>query len=220
MAFDIHELDRLDLEDARAEQKLTDYEGALLKEFEKSPEGHAHFDAYPDGGHWITQFVQMGHHYLAKVLPRMTVVDVEEIVTELFPRKISLFSPDDADDTMPELIALWEYLKREHGLPQADSVLKFLHEVEPRFKGMMNDPSNFGMAKSFFMAGQAAGFDMTREEDLDAFMLAYNASMMASQTGLPSRPPVASGSQRPDAKAKQKRQQAKAARRGNRPRKK
>jgi hypothetical protein len=38
----------------------------------------------------------------------------------------------------------------------------------------MNDPNKFGMAKSFFMAGTAAGFDLTTEEGLKAFQEHYN----------------------------------------------
>ena len=58
-------------------------------------------------------------------LPKMKAPDVEEIVTELFPRKISLSSPDEADEAIPELIAFWEYLQREYQLSQAKSILKY-----------------------------------------------------------------------------------------------
>jgi hypothetical protein len=51
--------------------------------------------------------------------------------------------------------------------------------VQPAFKGMMNDPSKFGLAKSFFMTGQAAGFDMRNEEQLQKFALLYNAGLAA-----------------------------------------
>ena len=119
-------------------------------------------------------------------VPQLTVGDVRTVVTELFPRKISLPSPQQADDAIPELLAFWKYLKREFQLPQADAVLEFLREVEPDFPGMMNDPENFGMAKSFFTMGHAAGFDMTAQEGVNAFMLAFNASLLARQP--PPRP--------------------------------
>jgi len=118
----------------------------------------------------------------------MGVGDVQTVVTELFPRKVSLQSPEQADDAIPELTAFWKYLKREFHLPQADAVLEFLREIEPHFPDMMNDPSNFGMAKSFFTMGQAAGFDMTTQEGLDAFMLAYNTRLLARQS--PPPPPM------------------------------
>ncbi len=42
----------------------------------------------------------------------------------------------------------------------------------------MNDPANFGMAKSFFMSGQSAGFDMMTEEGLKTFMHAFNSGFV------------------------------------------
>ena len=79
------------------------------------------------------------------------------VVTDLFPRKISLLSPEQANDVIPELLAFWNYLKREFHLPQADAILEFLREVEPDFPGMMNDPANFGMAKSFLRWARPPG---------------------------------------------------------------
>jgi hypothetical protein len=121
----------------------------------------------------------------------MSVRDVKEIVTELFPRKISLLSPDDTNDAIPELRAFWQYLKREYKLSQADAILNFLSEIEPEFKNIMNDSEKFGMAKSFMTMGQAAGFDMTSESGLNAFMQHYNANLSTESPGLPSELPEA-----------------------------
>ena len=107
----------------------------------------------------------------------MTSGDVQIVLEQLFPRKISLFSPEEADDAIPELIAFWQFLKREYQLNHADDILEYLHEIEPEFRDIMNDSSKFGMAKSFFMMGQKAGFDMSTQEGLDEFMLHYNANI-------------------------------------------
>jgi len=107
--------------------------------------------------------------------------NAREIVKDLFPREISTSSPDEADDAIPELVAFWEYLKREYQLSNADGVLRYLREIEPEFKGIFNDPANFGMAKSFCMQGQAMGFDMTNEEEMNTFMHVYNAALMAGK---------------------------------------
>jgi len=78
------------------------------------------------------------------------------------------------------------------------------------------------MAKSFVMMGQRAGFDMTSEADMNAFMTAYNASLAA---GLGGHPGLARGvpgslaSHKADRATKKKRQQAKVARQRNRPKK-
>jgi hypothetical protein len=128
--------------------------------------------------------MRFGHDYLGRTLPQMDQGDADEIVVELFPRKISLLSPDDADDTVPELIAFWAYLRREFQLPNAGAILRFLREVEPEFKAIMTDPANFGIAKSFFMQGQAMGFDMTTQDGLDAFMAAQNLAAIVGKPDL------------------------------------
>src|SRR5205807_1891760 len=102
--------------------------------------------------------------YADTTLPAMDVSDVEELLTDVFPRKISLAAPEGANDGVPELIAFWEYLKREYKLANAEAILLYLRSVKVEdFRQWMNDPSRFGMAKSFFMQGQSAGFDMTNE---------------------------------------------------------
>ena len=226
MDFDIHQLDRIDFESSEAEEAFGEFQDALLERFFQSPEGQQLLEAHPDAGFWSAQLMYYGYQYEGATLARMTAGDVREVVTGLFPRKISLESPDDADDAIPELLALWEYLKREFHLAQADAVLKFLRRVAPRFTEMMNDPANFGMAKSFFMMGRTAGFDMTSQEGTTAFMLAYNAGVMAGHA--PSAPAVPAphllDSPRrrgpEERKARKKRKQARAARKRNRKRRK
>lgn len=219
MTFDIHQLDGIDSYSSQAEKALEEYQDALLEQFSNSPEGQARLQADPEMGFWAAQLIYYGYSYIGVTLPQMTAGYVDEIVTELFPRKISLLSPDDADDAIPELVAFWEYLKREYKLPNANSVLKFLREIEPDFKSIMNDPSRFGMAKSFFMMGQEAGFDMTNEEELNAFMHLYNAAVLAQPEGL-SDPyfglPSFPSSRKAKPKRKKRRKMTKAARRRNR----
>lgn len=178
MTFDIHRLDKSDGYEEEVDEALEQYVEELMECFIQSPEGQAHLARDPEMGFYISQLILYGYHHLGATLPRMSASHVEELVTEVFPRKISLASPDDADDAIPELVAFWEYLKREHHLFQADAVLKFLRRIEPEFKGMMNDPARFGMAKSFFMAGRQAGYDMTDQEESQKFMMEYNARIL------------------------------------------
>jgi hypothetical protein len=181
MDFDIHQLDGVDPGSSKADQALEKYQDALIGRFVDSPEGQAHARVDPEVGSWAAQLIYYGWGYIGVTLPQMTVKDVEEIVTELFPRKISLSSPEEADGAIPELTLFWEFLRREYKLPQTESVLRFLQKIQPEFKGMMNDPEKFGMAKSFFMMGQSAGFDMTKQEDMDSFVSLYNAGLSLEQ---------------------------------------
>jgi len=182
MDFDIYQLDDVEFGNEEGQAAFEEYQEALLDRFTESPEGQERLKADPDMGFWAAQLIYFGWQYEGVTIPEMTVGDVRSVVDELFPRKISLESPEQADGAIPELLAFWKYLKREFHLPQADAILESLRQVEPDFPGMMNDPSNFGMAKSFFMMGQAAGFDMTSREGTNAFMQAYNASIAARRT--------------------------------------
>jgi hypothetical protein len=181
MDFDIYKLDNIDPNSEEANKVAEKYQNALVEKFADSPEGEERLKADPEMGFWTGQLIYFGYSYNGATVPAMTVGDVEEIVTELLPRKISMSSPDDADKVVPELVAFWEYLKREYNLSNAKSVLRFLREIEPGFKKMMNDSSKFGMAKSLMMMGQSAGFDMTKKEDSDAFISMYNANLPAER---------------------------------------
>ena len=180
MTFDINQLDKIDY-DIEGEETLAAYQDALLERFYQSAEGQSFIETHPNTemGFWAAQLMYYGYVYEGITIPRMTVEDVEMIVTGLFPRKISLLSAEDAEDAMPELVAFWQFLKREYKQSNADRILKFLHQIEPMFKEMMMDTSNFGMAKSFLMMGQSAGYDMTDETDSQRFITEYNAGLLA-----------------------------------------
>ena len=45
----------------------------------------------------------------------------------------------------------------------------------PRLEAALSDPSKFGMAKSVFMAGREAGFDMDSPAGIDAWMRAVQS---------------------------------------------
>ncbi|AFZ36822.1 hypothetical protein Sta7437_3315 [Stanieria cyanosphaera PCC 7437] len=165
---------------------LEDYVSELVEELVQSPEGEAYLKAHPEMeeyvGSWIDHLLYFGYAYEAVTLPRMTKNSVETIITKLFPNKVSLLEPDQADSTIPELTAFWQFLQRAYQHPHAASILKFLKQIQPRFKAIMNDPNNFGMAKSFFMAGTAAGFDLTTEAGLKEFQEQYNQKIQQSNS--------------------------------------
>lgn len=184
MRVDLYRLDFIqDYDEAIA--ALEDYVADLVEEFVEAPEGKTYLETHPEMqayfGNWIDNLLYFGYAYDESVtLPHMTQDNVEEIVTGLFPRKVSLPNLDEVDTAIPELMAFWQFLKRVYKHPNASRVLTFLKQIQPKFKGMMADPSNFGVAKSFFMAGNQAGFDMTTEEGLQAFQSQSNQNLHSS----------------------------------------
>lgn len=188
MGFDIYQLDDLDLDIHEDQEYLEDYQDQIIELFVNSPDGQKYLERNSDIGGWIGHLIYYGYAYEGVTLPRMTKNELKIVLESLFPRKISLFSPDEADSAIPELIAFWQFLHREYQLRNAPSILKYLKELQPNFPTIMNDPSKFGMAKSFFMMGQEAGFDLTTQEGLNDFTLHYNTNvapkLVESQTDL------------------------------------
>jgi hypothetical protein len=177
MDFDIYALDAIDPGSDEAEKAFKLYRRSLSDLFFTSPEGQALLQSYPDAGFWADRLLDFGFNHIGVALPNMTSRDVEEIVSEYFPRKISLRSPEDADSAIPELLAFWEFLGREFALETAQPSLRCLRGIQASFRAIMNDSSKFGMAKSFYMMGQPAGFDMTSRDGMNAFAAHYNAGL-------------------------------------------
>jgi hypothetical protein len=212
MSFDIHGLDSVEPGSDKADKALEAYQRTLLGLFASSPEGVAHTVRYPQMGYWAESLLFFSFSYLGTPLPQMRLSDVEEVVTEIFPRKVSLRSPQDAQEVIPELLAFWEFLQREYALPVAPSVIARLRELEPNYTSIMNDSARFGMAKSLFALAQRTGFDMTKQDEANAFIEFYNSQL--------SKDSRASGTSKPPGKGNSMRKLRRKAARNPRKRKK
>lgn len=183
MSVDLYQLDRIQDYD-RAIAILDKFVQELVTEFVASVEGQAYLKAQPEMidyvGSWIDHLIYFGYAYESVTLPNMTMNNIEVIVAQIFPRKISLLNPQDANTIIPELTAFWQFLKREYQHPQAHKIIKFLKQLESKFPSIMNDSNNFGFAKSFLMSGMAAGFDMTTEEGIKKYQQHHNQELGAT----------------------------------------
>jgi hypothetical protein len=179
MTFDIHSIDHLELDDDEDYAKFDDYQAELLGLFENSPEGQQHREKYPNYGWWIGMFMDYALKYQGCSIPRLQLEDVDELLTDVLIRKISLQKREEALDAIPELVAFWKFIKREFHTRNAGPILKYLETCSPdEFADAMFDPRQAGMAKSFFMQGNAAGFDMTDKKQIDRFMVLDNLAKL------------------------------------------
>ena len=166
------------------ESEVEDYCNELIEAFAASPEGEAVAERYGGVG-WADSFLYYGFNYLGSAPPKMSRRDVKKVLFDLFPRKVST-TADTAEEIIAEVRAFWEFLQREYGLTNATGILQDLGDgAARRLARELDDPRNFGMAKSFVMAGHQAGFDMTTREGIDAFMQTYNAAIEARGFGGP-----------------------------------
>ena len=118
--------------------------------------------------------------------PTMTTGDLEEVVFDLFPRKV-ITERGDGAEIIQELRAFWRFLQRVYQLPQARQMLaRLTPQAARRLERELQEPVNFGMAKSFVLMGKEAGFDMESPEGMQAWVQAYNATIAPKMAAPPS----------------------------------
>src|SRR5438270_12234917 len=177
MTFNIHQ-QVFDRNGMLLEKKARQYQDQLVQLFEQSPEGQALWNEGIEPA-WTNMLIDFGINYLSVTPPQMSPDDMRAILFDLFPRKVSA-SADEAPEIIRELQAFWQFLQREFHLENAAACLNALDNKAVRqLKEEMSNPANFGIAKSFVMMGQERGFDMTSEEDMNAWMATYNAELAA-----------------------------------------
>ncbi|MCA9084314.1 MAG: SEC-C domain-containing protein [Planctomycetaceae bacterium] len=164
--FDIH----AELFDEHNELNVEFFEwwrDQLSEKFETSPE----FDQLPDGEYGIVHiFTDLCVSYLGESPVQLSKAELEQVLFELVPRKVML-APADSGRTISELKAFFCFLHREFDLKDAGRLAECLDQAaERRFAKELGNSSNFGMGKSFLMAGRDAGFDMTSKSGIDAFV--------------------------------------------------
>ncbi|MDA0282743.1 MAG: SEC-C metal-binding domain-containing protein [Planctomycetota bacterium] len=171
--FDI----RQDFFDADGEIDADEFQAwctRLLNKFAGSSE----FTSLPKSEYgFVDYLLQFGANYLGVSLATMSVSDLNEIVFSIIPRKVML-EAEFAADVIREFNAFFLFVDREYSLAGAKKLANLLDgEAAKRLANELGNRSNFGMAKSFFSAGKAAGYDMTSQDDLNQFAMAYNSSL-------------------------------------------
>jgi hypothetical protein len=175
MSFDINEA-VFDEQGRYLEEAALRYEHALMELFAASPEGQAIKETGTELG-WAGAMIHYAINYPGVTPPMMTVSDLEEVTYSLFPRKV-ITERGDGAEIIQELRAFWLFLERVYQLPQAKQMLACLTpQAARRLERALQEPANFGMAKSFVLMGMEAGFDMESPEGMRAWVEAYNATV-------------------------------------------
>ena len=183
MAFDIYQK-VFDQHGELQEKKSIQYREQLLHLFEESPEFQALLDEGIEPG-WTSMLLDYGVEYLGVTPPQMTPASLREILFEIFPRKVTA-DANEAPAVIRELQAFWQFLQREFHLENAAACLKVLNDsAARRLKEEMNNPANFGMAKSLMMMGLERGFDMTTEEGINEWVNTYNSELATGGPRVP-----------------------------------
>lgn len=203
--FDFHQ-PSLDPDGEFDEGRIHHYVEGLMAEFAASAEAQR---LPPDRMNWVHPMLSFGFNYVGVSPADMTRHDFEEVLFELFPRKVSTDAAQ-AESIIAELRAFWTFAARQFAATNAATMLAVLNDgAVERLRRELANPANFGLAKSMFMTGSQSGFDMTTHEGVAAFTAAYNASLQtgSKESFATRRPPT--DSLKKKRKEKRKQRQAK-----------
>jgi hypothetical protein len=175
MSFDLNAA-VFDEQGTYLEEQAVRYEEALMDQFVASPEGQAITQAGTELG-WTRAMIHYAITYAGVTPATMTTGDLEEVAYSLFPRKV-ITERGDGAEIIQELRAFWHFVERVYHLPQAKQLLaRLTPQAARRLERALQEPANFGMAKSVVLMGKEAGFDMESPEGMRAWVQAYNATV-------------------------------------------
>ena len=161
------------------EKEASEYLDNAARAFERSDEGKGLAKPIVRNS-YVHNFLELGLHSLGVTVDSMTLQDVREILLEIYPRKVSMGS-EDCQEALDEISAFWKFVDRVHAVEDAKRIGAEIRALHSEFRREMDDPRNFGPAKSMVMAGKAEGFDMATQEGAQAFMQVYNARLSADR---------------------------------------
>lgn len=178
--FDIRQ--PIGIEDGEFDEELVqEYIEGIAEEFENSPDFTAMRanDNVTECG-WTKIFLEYAFNYVGCTLTAMNQRDFDEVLFDLFPRKVSV-GAQAAGEIIAELRGFFTFIARQYLLRNADMIALSLNDkAKSRLEAELGNSKNFGMAKSFFMLGKESGYDMTTPEGLAAFQLEYNERLAAA----------------------------------------
>src|SRR5689334_16226925 len=116
---------------------------------------------------------------------RLQPGDLEELLLDVYPRKVTVFDAADVQDTIPAVRDLLAFLADTGRLAgqAARKLGRELDEVAPRFAGAVMDPSRWGMARSLTQAMVTEGVDVTDSAAVQEWIAAYNADTLGTSEG-------------------------------------
>ena len=113
---------------------------------------------------------------------RLNPGDLEDLLLDVYPRKVTVFDPEDTQDTVPALRDLLAFLADTGRLSGAAArrLGRELDQVAPHFAGAVMDPSRWGPARSITQAMVSEGVDITDSAAVQDWIAAYNATASES----------------------------------------
>jgi len=119
---------------------------------------------------------------------RLKPGDLEDLLLNVYPRKVTVFDPADTQDAIPALRDLLAFLADTGRLTDvaARGLGRELDQVAPRFADAVMDRSRWGTARSIMQAMATDGVDITDSAAVQDWIAQYSESAWeACPTGCP-----------------------------------
>jgi hypothetical protein len=150
------------------EARRQSYLAALEQAFERAPESTG-IDPT-----WAAMFADLAANFAGKTLGQLAPDEVQELLFGYIPRKVSV-AADEAPAIVASIRALLAFAAREIGGYAPNRCLAQLPARSVEILGdELGNSENFGPAKQMIMEGIAAGFDMTSEAGVAAWVASVN----------------------------------------------
>jgi hypothetical protein len=171
--FDDQESEEMDPE------KAVEHVGSWFDAFAKSPRFDQLTEEQKDDA-WnvISFFTQYSVDYFSTPPKDWTPATVKNCCLDILPRKVSAQTPF-YQAVAPVLSAFFYYLDDQKLIKRAAALAKTVAPLGPQIVAQADNPSNWGMAKSFMMQAINEGVDVSNQKALDAYILKTNRQMQA-----------------------------------------
>lgn len=161
----------------------------IVERFERTPGG-------ADRGWVAEQVLDFKWGYLDGDMGRWSPGDIEEILLQLYPRKVVL-EPGDEPRVVEGLTALLRFLAVEGLIEGGEATARRLTDaiaaVGGAFRLAMADKGRWGMGKRLMSGATSSGFDLSDQASLDAWMAHFNQLPRAERNRILGTSPGGSG---------------------------
>lgn len=127
----------------------------------------------------LSVFTDYMYSYHGELIGKWTIPEVKDCCCNTLPRKISA-DEDCFQAIAPVLMAFCNFLEEQKIIKQAKKFTELLTTIEQKIVANSQNPSYWGMAKSFFMQGEKSGFDMLNEEERNNFFALNNQQALSA----------------------------------------
>jgi hypothetical protein len=109
---------------------------------------------------------------------------LESCCLHTLPRKVT--ADDDFQKVLAKVLeAYFLFLDEKKFIKNGKILARKVMKIENDIIEAFDNPSNWGMAKSYMMGANENGVDITDQNDLNRYMIEYNKNILANSTSSP-----------------------------------